>query len=385
MKKNKSLTEEFLRFLKLHNIEGRRQDKYRYALGKIDGLLQKDFTKVTRKDLEDLILHIDNSDYKDWTKHDYRVVVKKFWTWLHNRMNEDLDEWEPSPLVKWIKIKKPRSSKKLPSELLTPADIRLLLEHCRTLRERALISTLYESGGRIGELIDLKIKDLIFDEHGVILNVYGKTGYRKVRLVGSEPAISQWLNLEHPQRNDMNAYVFCNTYKNKDGDLRGKKLTHQAVYKILDKLKDRADFQKPINPHIFRHSRATELSQFLTDAQRCDFFGWTQGSQVCRVYTHLQDTDRAILELNGLIEKEKDKDGRYTSIICPRCNVNNPFGSKHCSQCALPLDDETILNYDQKKELVSLLPKFQTKQELEDYIGEVMFRKWNEHSQGKKK
>jgi len=383
MKKNKILTEEFLRFLKLHNIEPLRQKKYRYALGKIDELLNKNFTKVTKKDLENLILQIDKSDYKDWTKHDYRVVVKKFWTWLHNQGNEDLDEWEPSPLVKWIKIKKPKSSKKLPSELITPADVRLLLEHCKDLREKALVSTLYESGVRIGELINLKIKNLNWDDHGVILNVYGKTGYRKVRLVGSAPAISQWLELEHPRRNDTNAYVFCNTYRNKYKDYRGDKLTHSSVYKILEKIKERANFTKPINPHIFRHSRATELSEYLTDAQRCDYFGWTQGSQVCRVYTHLQDTDRAILELNGLIKKEKDKDGKYVSIICPRCGTNNPYGSGHCSKCALPLDDETILNFDKKKEIATVLPRIMTKDELEELIGEIMFEKWKELSNEK--
>ena len=174
-KKNTILIEEFIRFLSLHNVEALRQKKYRWSLHNIDERLQKDFLKATREDLENLILQIDNSDYKDWTKHDYRVVVKKFWIWLYNRNNDDMDEWETPPLVKWIHIRRPRSSKKLPSKLLTPKDIRLLLEHCRTLREKALISTLYESGGRIGELLNLKIKDLNFDEYGVILNLNGKT------------------------------------------------------------------------------------------------------------------------------------------------------------------------------------------------------------------
>ena len=379
MKKNKNLTEVFIRFLSLHNIGKLRQKKYRYTLQKIDGILQKDFTKVTKEDLQELIHNIDNdTNFSDWTKHDYRVVVKKFWTWINNQTIDDLDEWETPNIVKWIKIKAPRNSKKLPSELLTPQDIKHLLGYCRTLREKALISVLYESGARIGELLDLKIKDVIFDEHGAILNLFGKTGYRKVRLVGSQPAISQWLELEHPVSKDRNAYLFCNTYKNQSKDYRGKKLTHSSIYKILDKLKERANFEKPINPHIFRHSRATELSEHLSDAARCDFFGWEQGSQVCRVYTHLQDTDRIILELNGLIEKDKDKDGSYSSVICPRCGNNNPFGSRKCSNCSLPLDDETILNVERDNEIATLLPRVMSRDELEDLIGDILLKKSQE-------
>lgn len=375
MGSNEKLTEEFIRFLQLHNIQDKRQKKYRYSLKKINTMLGKDFTKATKEDIENLILQIDNSDYKEWTKHDYHVIVKKFWTWLNNKHEDDLDEWETPKIVKWIKIKPPRTAKKLPSELLTPKDIKHLISHCRTLREKALINTLYESGARIGELLNLKIKDINPDEYGCVLNLFGKTGYRKVRLVGSAPALSQWLELEHPKRNDPNSYVFCNTYKNENKDYRGNRLTHEAIYKILDKLKERSNFKKPLNPHMFRHSRATELSEHMTDAQRCNYFGWEQGSQVCRVYTHLQDTNRVVLEMNGLIEKDKDKNGKYSTIICPRCGNNNPFGSNHCSKCSLPLDDKTILEFDKQKDIAVMLPRVMTKEEFDKMVGEIMLQK----------
>lgn len=378
MKKNKILTEEFIRFLKLNNVKELRLQKYRYSLGKIDSLFGKDFTKANREDIENLVLQIEKSDMADWTKHDYRVIIKKFWNWIYNKHIEDLDDWTISPLVKWIKTRPPRTVKKMPDELITPKDVKLLLQHCNNLRERALISVLYESGARIGELISLKRRDVHFDDHGCILNLYGKTGQRKVRLVGSAPAISQWLEMEHPRKNDKDAYVFCNTYQNTEKNYRGCKLTHQSVYKILRNIKNRSGFKKDINPHLFRHSRASELSEFLTDAQRCDYFGWEQGSQVCRVYTHLQDTNRAILELNGLIEKNKDSNGQYTSIICPRCGFTNPYGVDHCGKCTLPLSDESILNYDKQKEIATLLPRVMSNTELEDLIGDILFKKLNE-------
>jgi len=71
-----------------------------------------------------------------------------------------------------------------------------------------------------------------------------------------------------------------------------------------------------------------------------------QGSQICRVYTHLQDTDRAILELNGLVQKSKDKEGKFKAVECPRCKTSNPYGSKFCSQCSMGLDLESIQNFE---------------------------------------
>jgi site-specific recombinase XerD len=96
-------------------------------LDKISEMLNKDFDTTTKKDIEELITKIDDNGFKEWTKHGYRVCIKKFYTWYYNKDNEDIDNWETPSIVKWIKIKAPRTSKKLPSELITPSHIRLLI------------------------------------------------------------------------------------------------------------------------------------------------------------------------------------------------------------------------------------------------------------------
>jgi len=365
---NNALIKDFIRFLGLHDIGKERQKKYRYHLNKIVQIIpNKTLDQLNKTDIEELVTKIDDSKLAEWTKHDYRVAIKKFFTWFHNKDNEDLDEWENPKIIKWLKIKRPKVAKKLPSELLTPQDIQFLVENSRGLREKALLLTLYESGARIGELRNLKIKDVVFDDFGCLVNLFGKTGYRKVRLIGSTPAISQWLELQHPKKDDLNSYLFCNTHKKNIGG----KLSYQSIRDVLQRLKRRTGFKKPLNPHIFRHSRATELSEHLTDAQRCNFFGWIQGSQVCRVYTHLQDTDRAILELNGLVEKDKNKDGRFKNIICPRCKFSNPYGSEICKNCSMGLDIKSIEKYEDKQRLIN---KFLDPEELDRYLGEKMLK-----------
>jgi integrase len=52
--------------------------------------------------------------------------------------------------------------KPLPSELPTEEEIQKLVEACDNPRDRTFIMTLYESGGRIGEIGSLRIKDVEF-------------------------------------------------------------------------------------------------------------------------------------------------------------------------------------------------------------------------------
>ena len=59
-----------------------RVKKYKYTLRKIARMLGKDFDKTTKEDLKKLIGEINKSDYADWSKHDFKVCIKRFWKWL---------------------------------------------------------------------------------------------------------------------------------------------------------------------------------------------------------------------------------------------------------------------------------------------------------------
>lgn len=367
LKNNKKQIGDFINFLSAQGVGKLRQKKYIVSLINSSKWLNIDFEEATKQDIIKLCSKIENNEnYKEWTKHDYRVTIKKFYTWLRNKDHDDIDEWEKPKEIKWIKVKAPRDSKKIPSELLTPKDVQFLAEHTRNLREKAIILTLYESGARIGELLNLRIKDVIFDDYGAMLNLNGKTGYRKIRIVGSSPAISQWLEHEHPKRNDSNAYLFCNINNGTEGEI----LSYMSIMKILRRLKKETDFKKPLNPHIFRHSRATELAEFLNDAPLCNYMGWVPGSQMSRIYTHIQDTDRLILEINGLVKKEKGGRGQFKDVICPRCNTKNPYGSKFCAQCSMGLDLKSIEGYDKTSK--EAMKKIEDTQNIEAIVEMVL-------------
>ena len=256
---NKQDIKAFLDYLAAHGGGTARQCKYIYPLENLARWLQKDFMRASKADIERLVKQITgNPEYTEWTKQDYMVVIKKFYKWLYNKDIEDEDDWEIPKLVKFIKIHKPKDARTIPSDLLTVKEVRVLADAARTLRERALVLTMYETGARIGELLNLRIKDVEFDDYGAKVRLVGKTGPRWIRVVGSAPALSQWLTGDHPRKNQRDSYVFCTI---RPESKAGSQLGYAALKKILKQLQARTDITKNIRPHLWRHARATELAE----------------------------------------------------------------------------------------------------------------------------
>ncbi|MFE3845443.1 tyrosine-type recombinase/integrase [Thermoplasmatota archaeon] len=241
--------------------------------------------------------------------------------------------------VKWITPGGKSRRKHLPKELFTVEEIKTLANNTENLRDRCLVMMLYETGCRIGELQDIRIKDIDFDKYGALVTVYGKTGARRIRIIASAPSISNWLQ-EHPDRINKNMHLFCGIWTN-----RGGRMQYRYINKLLRKVGKKAEIDKPMNPHHFRHSRATELAKKLTEAQLCQYMGWTIGSKEARTYVHLsgRDIDKAILSLHGFTHEETEED-KFKVIKCPRCGIKNDPGSKFCSSCSLGLDLKTLID-----------------------------------------
>lgn len=372
---NKGHIFSFIEQLAAEGLTYHRQIKYIYTLKKLSQMLQKDFSDANKQDIRRVCSIINNSDFKEWTKHDYMVVIKRFHKWLREEEGQELDRRQYPDEVKWIVIKVRKSRKRLPNELFTIEDVKKLADYSNNLRDRCLVLLLYESGTRIGELLGLKIKDVEFDKYGALLNLFGKTGARKVRVIASAPAISNWL-LEHPKRKNKDAFLFCGLWAKN----RGEELQYRHVNRLLKEMGVKAGINKPLNPHHFRHSRATELAKKLTEAQLCQYMGWVQGSQEAATYVHLsgRDTDRAILELHGLVDEEK-KESKFKAIKCPRCGIKNDPAAKFCSACSLGLDEQTVMEYDQQKEeAIKLGMNIFNTPEFEDSMGNMFLKKLQE-------
>jgi integrase/recombinase XerD len=66
-----------------------------------------------------------------------------------------------------------------------------IVNDCVSSKDKALFSTMYDSGARHGEIIDMKNKDVEYDQYGAVLSipVTEKTGFSHVRVFGKKVAI----------------------------------------------------------------------------------------------------------------------------------------------------------------------------------------------------
>lgn len=334
---------------------------YLQALRLMKRYVSKDIDTLTKQDMKKFMAQIESSDYGEWSKQGFRIAMKKFYRWLYTeKKGQKLRQGEYPEIVEWINTTMKESKKKLPEATLNEDDVKLLIENTENLRDKALIMLLWDSGCRISELLNLQLKDLNFDEHGATIVVEGKTGARRVRLIPSVPYLANWKE-NHPLKNEPKAHLFVGLgTKNFH-----KRLAYSTIECMLRKLKDKSGIKKRINPHAFRHARATFYASRVPESVMKEAFGWTQKSQMVATYVHLsgKEVDRRILEAQGVKGEEKKEESKLTPKKCPRCEMMNPATANFCNRCNSPLDLKTALEQDQKiREMVEKIIEERLKQ-----------------------
>ncbi len=319
-----------------NRIGEHRAVKYISTLKHIAIDLNMDFDKVTKKEMEAYIGRLERSDKSNWTKHDYKIAVKKFYAWLNGGKESELTDW--------IKTTLSKKETRLPEELLIEEEVLKLIGAAKSPRDKALIALMWDVGARIGEIANIKIKNLTFDEYGMSVLLNGKTGSRRVRAVWSIQYIMSWLEM-HPDKKNNNAMLWVNS--------ENKPISYQAVRKQLIRITNRAEINKKITPHLFRHSRATFLARHLTEAEMNIYFGWVQGSDMAATYVHLsgRDVDKSILKAHGITVEEDNNKPQVQQ--CPRCKAVNGPESLFCFKCGAAMTLKTAMSIEADKSEIS--------------------------------
>lgn len=337
----------FLAHLQARGLSKPRVLRYTYVLRQAARLLGKPFQAAKRADIEKVVAAVENADYTEWTKASFRIAVKKFYKWLSGGEEKTPPTYPPQ--VAWIRTNVPRDRipRPKPSELVTEEEVKRLLDACHHPRDQAFIALLWDSGGRIGEIGTLRLRDITSDRYGLKIQVHGKTGAREVLVILATPYLSRWLDV-HPRKKEPESPLWVST----SNANRARPLGYAALRKILRLAFQRAGLKKRNNPHSFRHARATYLASRLTEFQMNQRFGWAQGSDMPGTYVHLsgRDTDAAMLRLHGIVPEEANQPAALQPRLCPRCNTINATDSAFCRKCGGALDLGPALQAEQDKE-----------------------------------
>lgn len=310
---------------------------------------RNDFDKVKIDELKEVVKKLEEKEnYSAWTKQNYRAILKKFYKWLVYGDGYKNKQGYPK-IVSWINasIRKKDKPRVNASDILTENEVDSLIKAAEHLRDKAFIVMLYELGARIGEIGNLRIKDVTRDKYSYIVDISGKTGHRTPRIVMSDPYLTTWLN-EHPLRDDLNAPLWVMV-----GSRKNEAMNYGSLRAMLLRMREKADLKKRIHPHLFRHTRVTHLliNRQINESQAKIYFGWVPSSNMLSEYSHLlsNDVNDAILEIHG-IKKVKEGGSELSPKQCARCKKINMKNARFCQYCSSVLDVKTAIELDAKKE-----------------------------------
>jgi integrase len=292
-------------------------------------VIKKPFKECSKEYIEHFINYLEDNGYKIASQITYKSIIKKFYKVVYGN-NERYPE-----AVAWIKLKvskdKQREEEQLSyDQFLTEDEIRLLIDTADTIQRKALIAVGYETGARPEELLNIRIKDIMFDSKGAKVILRGKTVERVTRVIAYVPLLKQWLSV-HPFKNDPNACLWLSEASN----YKWKPISIQSINRAFRTIMKRAGINKRPRLYILRHSRATHLANKLTEAQMCAYFGWQLGTKVVQRYIHLSGvrTDDALLELAG-VKVDKDNESSPLKVrYCKRCNEMLSPNHEFCIRC----------------------------------------------------
>jgi integrase len=285
------------------------------------------------------------------TIHDYIVIGKAFWKWLiaNNVVNLDLAK------ISMIKSPTQDTNTTEAYELLTEDEILALINNSRFSRNKAIISLLYESGCRIGELATLKWRDIVIDQYGVKVYItdHKEKGRRYVRCVMSKSYVAQW-------KDDYRQYGEFGLDSNVFISIRMQHpLEYYGYIRILEKAKEDANIEKKITPHLFRKSRITHMVAKGFQESVIKRMMWNNlSTKMFDTYVKLseEDIDTELLDKAGIVRKDEKADP-LKPIMCPRCGLQNAPSAQFCNSCGLQISGDVIdqaMEYDQELIMDSL-------------------------------
>lgn len=229
-------------FLAAKRIDGCRPKTikgYRERLKLFMTQCSKPVQQITTDDLREYLTYlVDERHLMDNSVQAHINTLRSFFSWL---VDEDNIRKSPMRKIKSLKIDKLRSRHPLTAEQLE-----LVRDGCRGYKEKALVEFLVSSGCRVSEVAGLRVDDIDWRDRKC--KVIGKGN--KERTVYFSVRAKLMLQLYISERRGGEA-LFASSRAPYEP------LTDRGIEKILSKLGKRIGMERPLYPHLMRHTFAS--------------------------------------------------------------------------------------------------------------------------------
>ena len=158
---NKMMINEFISSKEVEGCSERTIQYYQEIINKFDDAFDKSIKKITTEEIRSYL-----SQYKEISKcgsttiDNIRRVLSSFFSWL-----EDEDYIVKSPVRRIHKIK----TAIIVKETLTDENIERLRDKCENIRDLSLVELFISTGMRVGEIVNLNINDINFEDRSCIV------------------------------------------------------------------------------------------------------------------------------------------------------------------------------------------------------------------------
>ena len=182
-------------------------------------------------------------------------------------------------------IERPKLPRRLPHSL-TEAEVEALLQAPDTnkvlgARDRAMLETLYATGLRVSELVNLKLAEVSFDMG--VLRVMGKGSKERLVPLGEQAmdSLQSYLNVARAallaQRQSDAMFITA----------RGAAMTRQMFWYLIKRYAVAGGVRKHLSPHTLRHAFATHLLNHGADLRVVQMLLGHVDISTTQIYTHI--------------------------------------------------------------------------------------------------
>lgn len=205
------------------------------------------------------------------------AAIKGFYRFL---ARERIIKDDPSSLIDspklWKKIPQTLSVNEIDALLSQPN-----IKDKQGTRDKAILETLYATGMRVSEAVNLKVDNVNLDIG--FLRCIGKGNKERIIPIGTKAisSIKRYLRVAraYQLKNKENDALFLNRF--------GKKISRQSLWKLIKRYAKEAGIKKTIKPHILRHSFATHLLERGADLRSVQEMLGHANISTTQLYTHI--------------------------------------------------------------------------------------------------
>lgn len=278
--------QNYLEYLKIElNYSDHTINSYEIELTKYNNFLEEkkiNYLKITKDEVREYLKHIDKMQYKNRSIAKNISSIRSFYRYLVS-----IEKLEKNIFAS---IKNPKLEKKLPN-YVSELDMEKILNFPNeenyqktiyTNRDLLIIEVLYDTGCRVEELSNIKLKDINKSEKSI--KVLGKGSKERIVFFGEYTfdTLEEYLkDREMILEDKKSEYLFVSK---KSGSL-----TTRRISQIIDSIMEEVTIKNNVTPHTLRHTFATHLLNHGADLRSVQELLGHSSLSTTQIYTHVSN------------------------------------------------------------------------------------------------